>query len=83
MPLDVEVIAVEGDDSAGLLATMLQGVQAERDQGRGLRRVIDAEDPAIQPGLVIVGITQIVGVLGGWRCQCDFSTASSRPLRAA
>ena len=38
--LGVEVAAVVGDDAGGLLAAMLQGVQAERGQGR---RVLVAE----------------------------------------
>ena len=65
VPFGVESQAVERSDAAGLLAAMLQGVQAEGGDRAGLRRVIDAEDPAFQPGLVIVGVSQIVGVLGG------------------
>ena len=68
-PLGVEVGAVVGDDAGGLLAAMLQGVQAERGQGR---RVLVAEHaehaallseasspprqrPGFVPGHVLVG----------------------------
>jgi len=61
----MEPLAIERGDAASLLTAMLQGVQTERRDRAGLRRVENAEDPAFQPGLVIVGITQVVGVLGG------------------
>jgi hypothetical protein len=64
MPLGVKTLTVKRGDAAGLLSAMLQRVQAQRGEGRGLRRVEDAEDPAFEPGRVIVGVSQIVGILG-------------------
>jgi hypothetical protein len=64
VPLGVKPLAVEGGDAAGLLSAVLQGVQAQGGEGRGLGGVEDAEDPAFQPGRVIVGSSQIVGILG-------------------
>ena len=49
VPLGVETLAVEGRYAAGLLAPVLQGVQAERgDLGRALGAE-DAEDAAFEP----------------------------------
>jgi hypothetical protein len=62
--MGVEAGAVETGDAGGFLSAMLQGVQAQRGEGRGLGRVEDAEDPAFQPGRVIVWVSQIVGILG-------------------
>jgi len=64
MPLGMEAVAIEGGDPASLLPPMLQGVQTERGQRTGRRRVVDAKDPALYAGLVIVGVSQVVGVLG-------------------
>ena len=38
--------AVEGDDAGGLLAAMLEGVQAERRDGGGIGMAEDAEHAA-------------------------------------
>ena len=46
LALGVEDAAVEGDDAGGFLAAMLQGVEAERDDRRGVRVAVDAEDAA-------------------------------------
>ena len=43
----MEVGAVVGDDAGGLLAAMLQGVQAERGQGRGVLVAEHAEHAAL------------------------------------
>ena len=42
----VEALAVEGDDAAGFLATMLERVQAERGDGGRVRVAENAEDAA-------------------------------------
>ena len=43
----VEMVAVEADDAGGFLAAMLEGVEAERGQRRGVGMVEDAEDAAL------------------------------------
>ena len=43
----MKTIAVEGDDAGGFLAAVLQGVQAERGDGGGLRMAEDAEHAAL------------------------------------
>ena len=43
-----------GDDAARLLAAVLQRVQAERDEVRGLLHADDAEDAALLAQLVVV-----------------------------
>src|SRR5260370_25045459 len=57
----VELPAVEGDDAGGLLATMLQGVQAERSVGGGVGSPVDAEQRTLLVKLVEV----VVGAFGG------------------
>ena len=42
----MEDVPVEGDDARRLLAAMLEGVQAERRDGGGVRVAEDAEDAA-------------------------------------
>src|SRR6266446_7083415 len=44
--MGMELLAVIGDDPGRLLAAMLERVEAERDQRRGLGMAIDAEDAA-------------------------------------
>ena len=44
--LGVELLAVVGDDAAGFLAAMLEGVQAERGERRRILVAEDAEDAA-------------------------------------
>ena len=53
--LGVEVGAVEGDDAGGLLAAVLQGVQAERGQRRGVLVAEHAEDAAFLAQAVVAG----------------------------
>ena len=55
-PLGVEPLAVEGDDARRLLAAMLERVQAERDDRRGVRMAEDAEDAAFLAQPVVVEI---------------------------
>ena len=54
--LRVEPDAVEGDDAGGLLAAMLQRVQAERGDGGGVGMVENAEDAALLAQPVAVGV---------------------------
>ena len=44
--LGVKLIAVEGDDAGSLLAAVLQGVKAERGDGRRIGVAENTEDPA-------------------------------------
>src|SRR6185312_12737397 len=53
-PLGMEPFAVEGDDARRLLAAMLEGMQAERGDGSGVRMPEDAEDAAFFPQPVAV-----------------------------
>ncbi len=50
----VEAVAVIADDAGGFLAAVLQRVQAERGDGRGVDDVPDAEDAALLVQLVVV-----------------------------
>ena len=52
----MEALAVEGDDAGRLLAAMLQRVQAERRQRRGIRMAEDAEHAAFLVQRVAVEI---------------------------
>ena len=52
--LGVEVVAVVGDDAGGLLAAVLEGVQAERGQRRGVLVAEDAEDPAFLAQAIVI-----------------------------
>jgi hypothetical protein len=45
-PLGMKPFPVEGDDACAFLAAMLEGVEAERRQGRGVRMIEDAENAA-------------------------------------
>ncbi len=58
--LGVELLPVVGDDAARLLTTVLQRVQAERGDGRGIGVAKNAEDPAFLAESVIA-IAQITG----------------------
>ena len=55
-PLRMKALAVEGDDAGRLLSAMLQGVQAERDDRRGVGMAEDAEDAAFLVQAVVVEI---------------------------
>ena len=54
--MGVEAGAVEAGDAGGFLAAMLQGVQAQRGERRGVGDVPDAEDAAFLVEFVVVGI---------------------------
>ncbi len=66
--LRVEPCAVEGDDAGGLLAAVLQSVQAERGDGGGLGMAEDAEHAAFFAERVAVQ----VGVSEFYRTQIAF-----------
>jgi hypothetical protein len=53
----MEMMAVEADDAGGLLAAMLERMQTEGGQGRGVGMIEDAEDAAllVQPVLLEPG----------------------------
>ena len=53
-PVLTDALAVAGDDAAGLLAPVLQGVEPEEGQPRRLRMAVNAEDAAVFPGLVVL-----------------------------
>ena len=48
------LLRVVGDDAGGLLAAVLQRVQAEGDEVRGVLHADDAEDAALLAQLVVV-----------------------------
>ena len=52
-PVLAHAAAVAGDDAAGLLAPVLQGVEAEIGEPGRVRVAVDAEDAAVLPGLVV------------------------------
>ena len=56
LALGMEDAAVEGDDAGRLLAAVLQGVQAERRDRRGVRVAEDAEDAAFLAQRVAVEV---------------------------
>ena len=57
--LGVEALAVEGDDAGGLLAAVLERVQAERRDGGGVGMAEDAEHAAFLAQPVGVGIERV------------------------
>ena len=52
--MGVELLAVIGDDAGRLLAAMLQGMQAERGQRRGLGMAENAEHAAFLMQVVVI-----------------------------
>ncbi len=80
----VEPLAVEGGDAAGLLAAVLQGVQAQGGDGAGLIHAEHAEHATFEARSVVVGVAPgDRRGLGGRLGQRDFSTTSSSPFLAA
>ena len=73
----VEALAVEAGDAAGLLAAVLQGVQAERGEAGGLSDVEHPEDAAFQTGAVVERIAIGRLHLSVSQTHRDFSTRSS------
>ena len=53
MALDMELVAVEGDDPGRLLSAMLQRVQAERGDGGGILTPENAEDSAFVMEMIV------------------------------
>src|SRR5690606_38367875 len=83
MAFGVEPLTVEDRDAAGLLAAMLQGVEAKRGNRRRGRRVVNAEHAAFEAGGVVVRIPEdrlapSILILS----HRDFSTRSSSPRRS-
>src|SRR5690606_7896625 len=68
MPLGIEEFVVDAGDAAGFLAAMLQGVQAQGDDGRGFvfRRPPDPADAAFQTKLVVLRLTPMLTVNDGF-----------------
>ena len=69
MAFGVEPLAVEGGDAAGLLAAMLQRVQPQRHQARGLGNVEHPEHPALEAGTVIGRVPREAGPDHGLRVR--------------
>ena len=63
-PLRAEALAVKGDNARGFLAAMLQGVQAQRRDGRRLGMAENAEDAAFLAEAVAVEVELVVKVRG-------------------
>ncbi len=64
--LGMEALAVEGDDAGGLLAAVLERVQPQRGNGRGIAIADNAEDAAFFPQMVRV----VEGsILEGFMCH--------------
>ncbi len=63
----MEALAVEGDDAGGLLAAMLQRVQAERGDGGGVGMAENAEDAAFLAQPVVVEIDIAASVQDAFR----------------
>ena len=72
--LGVELPAVEGDDAAGFLAAMLEGVQAERGDGGGFGVPKNTKDPAFLA-------ESVVAVARDSRAS-ELPVCSRRPRRA-
>ena len=77
--LGVEPFAVERDDAGGLLAAMLEGMQAERRDGGGVGMAEDAEHAAFFAQAVLVEIekARFCHGLGPRSSQCTIPLASS------
>ena len=61
-PVHADPGAVAGDDAAGLLAPVLEGVEAEKGDAGRVRVPVNAEDAAVFFGLVgILGMTWFSG----------------------
>ena len=52
-PVDIEGLAVGGDDAGTLLPTVLKGVEAVVGQFGGIRMPMDAKDPAVMLRMVL------------------------------
>ena len=70
-PMGLEAGPVEGDDTGGFLAAMLQGVQAQGHVAGGFGMTVDAENAAF--------LTKMIVVERGRQRTHSFSSRSSRP----
>ena len=83
-PLGMKALAVEGDDAGRLLAAVLQGVQAERDDRRRVGVAEDPEDAAFLVQAVLVEIDAGIGVrVRPRRTHCFGAAGTGRPLISA
>ena len=73
-PFGMEPLAVERNDTGGFLAAVLQGVQAERGDGRGVRVAENAENAALLAQTIRI---RVEGVRFGHRHRLS-TTAPSR-----
>ncbi len=80
--LVMESLAVVAGDAAGLLAAVLQGVQAQRRQRAGRFVAEHPEDAAFQPERILVDVGRRQVLLRS-RAHRVFSTRSSTRLREA
>ena len=82
--LGEEALAVGRGDAAGLLAAVLQGVQAERGDGAGFAHAQDAEHAALEARAVVVGVAGDLPMneLAMNAAHLDFSTWASMPARS-
>ncbi len=65
-PVHADPFAVAGDDAAGLLAPVLEGVEAEVGDAGRVGVAVDAEDAAVFPGAVIREDDRRVFGFGFW-----------------
>ena len=72
-----------GDDAGGFLAAMLQRMQAERDDGRGVLPAEDAEHAAFVVKMVVGLGTQGIGASGGLASKADYSAGAVRATAIA
>ena len=80
LALEMEDVAVEGDDAGRLLAAMLEGVQAERGDRRGVRVAVDAEDAAFLAQGVAIEV-EVVGAAFARRTRpATFQTVQTSSL---
>ena len=76
--MHADPFAVAGDDAAGLLAPVLEGVKAEIGEPGRVGVPVDAEDAAVFFGLVVGGDRFSVF---GFRFSVEFIGQSGRSMR--
>ena len=77
----VEPLAVEGDDTRRLLPTMLQGVQAKRDNRRRIGMAENAEDTALLAQPVVVPVDAPCLKADQVGADGDLLTSEGAPMR--
>jgi hypothetical protein len=60
MPFGVESGAIKGDDAAGFLTAVLQGVQSKRRDAGGGRRIEHPEYAALEPRRIVDRIGKVI-----------------------